>query len=196
MSSFCCMLMGPRVATVRTWVSPRWKRPVPCVRGRMPTSQEIGRSSSRSRPSARLPSLRIRSRSVFLTTASSAVESWSAVNSSPKRSLSSARRARRPSCRSSLTAASMSSTRLLKKSATAVWTAGSTSFALTAIFGRLSSLIIRSWAAISFWFSSWARRTASRKTASVTPLAPASTMITFSRVEETTRSSSLSFSSV
>ena len=47
-SSFCASPGVPSVATVSTCVSPRVKRPLPCTRGRMPTSTLIGPDLRRS----------------------------------------------------------------------------------------------------------------------------------------------------
>src|SRR5436305_92140 len=55
-SSIWAMRGMPRLVTVRTWVSPRWNRPVPWAVGRMPTSALSGRRSVGPRPSMRLPS--------------------------------------------------------------------------------------------------------------------------------------------
>ncbi len=59
------------MAVTRAWVSPRVKSAEPWVRGRMPTSQVIGRICENSRPSRRLPA-RIVSRVSTLTRSSAA----------------------------------------------------------------------------------------------------------------------------
>ena len=53
----CSSLREPSVTTLRICVCPRVNSPVPCVRGRTPTSQVMGRTCVRSRPSARTFSL-------------------------------------------------------------------------------------------------------------------------------------------
>ncbi len=58
----CSMRGMPSVSTLSTWVSPRWKRPVPWAVGRMSTSAESGRMSVVPRPSMRRPSLTMRLR--------------------------------------------------------------------------------------------------------------------------------------
>ena len=50
----CSSPMEPNVVTVSTCVCPLVKRPEPWTRGRMPTSQLTGRTSSRARPSGRI----------------------------------------------------------------------------------------------------------------------------------------------
>ena len=55
----------PRVAVTRAWVSPRVKREEPWVRGSTPTSQVMGRISSKRRPSSRRWFTRISVRSSF-----------------------------------------------------------------------------------------------------------------------------------
>ena len=62
----CTSLEGPSVATVRACVSPRVKRPEPWARGSRPTSTEMGRMVSASRPSMRMPSARTISRDGLL----------------------------------------------------------------------------------------------------------------------------------
>ena len=62
----------PRVSTLSTWVSPRWKRPEPCAVGRISTSAESGRMSVVPRPSMRRPSLTIRLRTTFFCSARNA----------------------------------------------------------------------------------------------------------------------------
>ena len=56
----------PRVATLSTWVSPRWNRPEPCTLGSTPTSADSGRMSVVPRPSMRRPSSTMRRRTSFL----------------------------------------------------------------------------------------------------------------------------------
>ena len=51
----CLRLSEPRVAMERACVSPRVKSPLPWVRGSTPTSQVMGRISSKPRPSRRTP---------------------------------------------------------------------------------------------------------------------------------------------
>ena len=55
-SIFCSSLDVPSVAVTAACVSPRWNSAEPCVRGKMPTSQTIGRIVFMSRPSMRLRS--------------------------------------------------------------------------------------------------------------------------------------------
>ncbi len=62
----------PRVVTLRTWVSPRSKRPEPCAVGRRPTSAESGRMSVMPLPSTRTPSSTMRLRTVRLVRARTA----------------------------------------------------------------------------------------------------------------------------
>ncbi len=57
-SIFCSSLEVPRVVVTAACVSPRWKSAEPCVRGKMPTSQTIGRMVFMSRPSMRFLSER------------------------------------------------------------------------------------------------------------------------------------------
>ena len=64
-SSICSMRGMPRVATDRTWVSPRWKRPQPCAVGMRPISADRGRMSAGPRPSMRMPSSTMRLRTIF-----------------------------------------------------------------------------------------------------------------------------------
>ena len=52
----------PSVVTDNTWVSPRWKRPVPCAVGTTPISADNGRMSAAPRPSMRTPSFTMRRR--------------------------------------------------------------------------------------------------------------------------------------
>jgi len=52
----CCSDTGASVATVMTCVWPRVNTPLPCGRGRTPTSHQIGRTSVNLRPSGRTPS--------------------------------------------------------------------------------------------------------------------------------------------
>ena len=54
------------MVTFSTWVSPRWNRPEPWARGRMPTSASSGRMSRGPRPSIRLASLTTRWRTSSL----------------------------------------------------------------------------------------------------------------------------------
>src|SRR2546425_83080 len=64
-STFCWSSAVPRVHVTSAWVSPRVKTTEPCVRGRTPTSAQIGRISSNFRPSRRTPCSRTSSRSTF-----------------------------------------------------------------------------------------------------------------------------------
>ncbi len=60
MESRACASPGaPIVTTDNTCVSPRWKRPLPCVRGKRPVSMWRGRISVIERPSMRRPLSRI-----------------------------------------------------------------------------------------------------------------------------------------
>ena len=56
----------PRVVTLSTWVSPRWKRAEPCAVGNRSTSADSGRISVVVRPSMRMPSSTMRLRTSFL----------------------------------------------------------------------------------------------------------------------------------
>ena len=62
----------PRVSRLMAWVSPRVKRPLPCVRGTTPTSQLIGRTSSTARPSGRRFSTAMRRRMMSFSTLATA----------------------------------------------------------------------------------------------------------------------------
>ncbi len=69
------------VVTLSTCVSPRWKSPLPCAVGKMPTSADTGRRSFGPRPSMRTPSLTMRVRTSCLVserTASLICFSWPA----------------------------------------------------------------------------------------------------------------------
>ena len=55
----------PSVATLSTWVSPRWNRPEPWAVGMRPTSADSGRRSVGPRPSMRMPSSTMRLRTIF-----------------------------------------------------------------------------------------------------------------------------------
>ncbi len=72
----CSSSPVPSVVTISPCVSPRVNSAEPCVRGRMPTSHEIGRTVVRSRPSMRRPVLMTSPRSTadssFLKTLPSA----------------------------------------------------------------------------------------------------------------------------
>ena len=63
----CSSRLVPSVTTPSACVCPRVNSAEPWVRGRTPTSQEMGRISSRPRPSARSPFERICSRIVFFS---------------------------------------------------------------------------------------------------------------------------------
>src|SRR5438034_6086818 len=54
----CSSRVVPRVTDTSAWVWPRVNSAEPCVRGSTPTSQLIGRTVSRSRPSTRSPWVR------------------------------------------------------------------------------------------------------------------------------------------
>ncbi len=54
-STICSSLPTPRVQETSDWVSPRWNRAEPWVRGKTPTSIVSGRICSNVRPSARTP---------------------------------------------------------------------------------------------------------------------------------------------
>ena len=55
----CSSWPVPKVVTTRAWVSPRVNNALPWVRGRIPTSQAMGRTVLVSRPSMRRPVFRI-----------------------------------------------------------------------------------------------------------------------------------------
>ena len=75
----CSSSPVPSVATTSAWVSPRVNSAEPWVRGRMPTSDTIGRTVFTSRPSMRLPVSRMFQRTILAS---------SSLNTPPMRSLS------------------------------------------------------------------------------------------------------------
>ena len=83
LSIFCLSPTGPSVVNASTWVSPRWKSPVPCARGEIPVSDRSGRISVTLRPSGRSPSSMMRRRNSFSTNVSNASETSLRSYSSP-----------------------------------------------------------------------------------------------------------------
>ena len=63
----------PSVVTLSTCVSPRWNRPEPWAVGSTPTSDDSGRMSVGVRPSMRAPSLTMRRRTIFFSSALAAL---------------------------------------------------------------------------------------------------------------------------
>ena len=70
----------PSVVTARDWVSPRVKSAEPWTRGRIPVSQEMGRSSSMALPSTRTPSSTMMARMMSLTRPSTHAEMYSPLS--------------------------------------------------------------------------------------------------------------------
>ena len=82
----------PSVVTLRTCVSPRWKRPEPWAVSSTPTCDDSGRMSAGPRPSMRMPSSTMRLRTTALLAERTAALIWpAAFGTSSKRGVSSAR---------------------------------------------------------------------------------------------------------
>ena len=94
----------PRVVTLSTWVSPRWKSAEPCAVGNRSISAESGRMSAVPRPSTRTPSSTMRLRTSFLVSDLMAALTSPArsANSSPRAALISSPAASRAALRSVL----------------------------------------------------------------------------------------------
>ena len=187
-------LVVPRARSVSTCVSPRVKRPDPCVRGARPVSTQIGRISSAVRPSGRCLSTAMRWRMVLLMIDSNASENAalsSDVGSSPSTApraalLASEILSRRSSLPCSRVASSICDSAAFSTFASI---AGSTVFPWMSHFGLPASFRSSSCTSQSFLISSCAIWSASRRSSSLTSLAPASTIEMASRVPATTRSS-------
>ena len=76
----CASRVVPSVVSTRAWVSPRVKSADPCVRGITPTLTVIGRTVRVSRPSMRGSPLRIRWRTMRLSSLKSALSTASWVH--------------------------------------------------------------------------------------------------------------------
>ena len=94
----------PRVVTLSTWVSPRWKSAEPCAVGNRSISAESGRMSAVPRPSTRTPSSTMRLRTSFLVSDRMAAltSPGRSANSSPRAALISSPAASRAALRSAL----------------------------------------------------------------------------------------------
>ena len=189
----CSSWPVPSVATTSAWVSPRVNSAEPCARGRMPTSQSIGRTVCVSRPSMRRPSRRIAPRTISF--------------SRSLNSLQRQRRARRSSANSSaavclgrveLVAALLlaaSRGRRPRSAARPPRAAAPRSRPCSAggagrLHGSLAQVSASSMMAwITGWKFSWPNVTAPSMTSSDSSLASDSTISTPSPVPATTRSS-------
>ena len=76
----CASRVVPSVVTTSAWVSPRVKSAEPCVRGSTPTLTVIGRTVTVSRPSMRGSPLRMRWRTMLLSSLKSTPSTCSAVH--------------------------------------------------------------------------------------------------------------------
>ena len=191
-SSFCVMDIEPSVATVRICVSPRWKSAEPCVRGSSPTSLESGRTSVSARPSGRLPSLMTLARTVFFSTSSNALATALASYCSLSCSMASCSaclmpslRSPRPSPRSMMLSSAGRAMRSMLDSSSGSEPSENT----TSVFGLPASATILSCRSMILTLFSWPMRSASRMTSSLTSFAPASIMMTASRLPAMVRSS-------
>ena len=199
MSSLISSRVVPRAATEKACVWPRVKIAEPCARGATPTSIQMSRSSSAARPSGRFLSTAIRRRMTSFSSASNA-RCTAARRSESSASPASASRV-------------SSSTRLVaswRSSLSTTWVASSrdgpkrsfsSELRLSSTVGAVCSILSLP-ACLRRSCCAWQRRlisacamsSASRISASVISLAPASTIRMASSVPATTRSSGLSSS--
>ena len=197
LSILCPSLNEPSVVIVRTCVSPLVNSPEPWVRGNRPTCDSMGRISFRPRPSGLIPRSNIRFLTSTLTRSSKATATLSAGYSDDSRSITRAFTLATPASRAALspglnrTSSSLPSMADLtalssspgKPSGVRTWNLGlPIAWVISSIRSTTSTLII--WAIFMAWI----------RISSDTPLAPASTITTPSRVPPTTRSNVLSSS--
>ncbi len=175
-----------------TWVKPRLNRPVPWVRGKSPTSQEMGRSSLTPRPLTRLPCSSTLFRSNFRTSLSKASSTSPLGYSAPMASTISACKASIAICRVGLSAWKRAACSLCSVCrCTAATISGATSCTGVGSLGLPKAARISSCNLLMTWLALWANSQAFNITASVTSLAPASTMAMVSLVLTMVRSRSL-----
>ncbi len=199
-SSTCSSLAEPSVQLVSTWVCPLWKSPEPCTLGRRPTSQYRGLISSSALPSGRMCSLVIIMRTTDFSRESTIYEISSGADSS---AYSSMKCALMEAFASSILASRDSLSGFLTASISICSPKALTSAAFSDAGSKFlnSSLpvpaaaTISSWNAIIFFICSWPKRIASSMSASLTSLAPASTIRMASLVPATTTDISEAFCS-